>query len=322
MAHAAVEPDIDAQTETPAPGPWTTRTVPWAVVGQISTTAKTASEAAELGGLNFDVEKWYVDGVNPDNPNERIRANERAMLVRADTKEWVGIMSKDYPVLQYREAFDFMDTISPNYVAAGALKKGKQGFMVVEPPETMNLLGDFDPHELFAVLRTSHDGSRAIEVSVMPLRKRCMNQLTLASFSANVPHRWAIKHTSSMKKKLEDAQVSLKALGAYAKQFEENALRLLDITLTDGQAKDLLTESLPDRPRTGEQITAIINSWHTAETVGKEFDWTGWGLLNSASDYYDWGRSGGNAESRFVGALQGQTYNAINRLAGNIFSTM
>lgn len=320
MTHAAVEPDVAEPTAKVSP--WTTRTVPWAVVGEISEDAKTAKEAAALGGLNFEVEKWYVDGVNPDNPNEKIRANERAMLVRQDTKEWLGIMSRDYPILQYDEAFDFMDLISPSYVAAGALKKGRQGFMVVQPPETIKLLDDFDPHELFAVLRTSHDGSRAIEVSVMPLRYKCMNQLTLASFSAGVQHRWSIKHTSSMHDKLKDAQISLASLGAYAKQFEENAHRLLDITLTDAQATELLTESLPKRPRTGEQITTIINSWHTAETVGAEFDWTGWGLLNATSEYFDWGRSGGSPESRFVGALQGQTYNAINKLAGNIFSTV
>jgi len=86
----------------------------------------------------------------------------------------------------------------------------------------------------------------------------------------------------------------------------------------DDAPRELLTAVLPNRPRTEEQINAIITRWHAAESVG--FDWTGWGLVNAASDYFEWGRSGGTSESRFLGALQGQTHNVINRVAGRVLS--
>lgn len=296
-----------------------TREVPWMKIGGLAQAPMTAVEAAKLGGLDFQVEKWDLYARPPGTvnaPGKNIK--DRIAIMRADTREWLGIMSKDYPILQYGEAFDFMDTVSPTYVACGALKGGRQGFMVVKAPDHFSLLAGTDPHDLYAVLRTSHDGSRAVEVSVMPLRGRCMNQLTLQSFVAGVPHRWAIKHTTTMAAKLKDAQDSLKNVGQYAQAFETTAKKLIKLKVNTTVATATLEAVLPNRPRRADQIERILTSWHEAETVG--FDWTGWGLVNAVSEYFDWGRTGGSPESRFVGALQGTTTNTINRVAGRLLS--
>lgn len=289
---------------------FSSRVVPWMSLGALTEGVKTAAEAAELGGLNFEVEQRPLEWVGEDGARHEIPG--RRALVRKDTAEWLSIMSTDYSVLQFGEAFDFMDGVNPNFVAAGVLKGGRQGFMVVEGPK-MNVLSGDDPHELFIVLRTSHDGSRAIEVAVMPLRSRCMNQLTLNSFAVGAQHRWSIRHTSSMKQKLADAHESLKKLDEYAAGYEHLADKLVNVQLDDHDAENVLKAVLPDRPKRDEQITSIISRWHTAETVG--FDWTGWGLVNAASEYFDWGRPNGTPESRFVGALQGSTHKVINGVA-------
>jgi phage/plasmid-like protein (TIGR03299 family) len=298
-----------------------TRTVPWMTIGKLTDTVMTAGEAATLGGLGFSVAKRALYCDEPLDELGIRKIDERVAIVREDTGTWLGIMARDYPVLQYSEAFDFMDAVSPEYVAAGALKDGKQGFMVVKAPVDLDMMSDMgDDHDFYLVLRTSHDGSRAIEVSVMPLRGRCMNQLTLNSFSAGVPYRWSIKHTPTMTQKLQDAKEALANLDKYAKAFTRNAARLMELKITEGDAVEVLEDVLPKRPKTGEQIEAIITTWHGAETVGKEFDFTGWGLLNAVSDYFDWGRRGGTPESRFVNALQGQTHNAINRTTAMLLS--
>jgi len=284
-------------------------------LGKLVDQPMTAAEAARLGGLDFTVSKcplrYETSGSWKDIP-------ERQAIVRTDTGQWLGIMSKDYPLLQYGEAFDFMDQVGPKYVAAGALKGGRQGFMVVRALGVTKVLSGVDPHDMFAVLRTSHDGSRAVEVSVMPLRQRCMNQLTLASFTAGVPDRWAIKHTSTMAAKLADAEASLGKIGAYTKSFEKNAQRLIEMKITAGQAEAVIRASLPDRPKREDQVKRIVDLLHTSPQVG--FDHTGWGLVNAVSEYFDWERAGGSPESRFIGALQGQTRGAINRVTGRLLS--
>lgn len=294
-----------------------TREVPWMKLGKFTDQPMTAHEAAELGGLNFTVEKrnlYYRD----DLDNMR-HVPDRVAIVRQDTGLHLGIMAHNYPILQFGEAFDFMDSIDTTYVAAGTLKGGKQGFMVVQVPlEKSAVFTDIDPHDFYAIMRTSHDGSRAVEISVQPLRNRCMNQLGLRSFTQGVPHRWSIKHTTTMHEKLAEAKLTLTYVNDYVTAYETNACRLIDTQVTDVQAQVILEDVLPDRPRRGEQIEKIITSWHTAETNG--FDYTGWGLVNAVSEYFDWGRSGGSPESRFIGALQGQTYKAINGVATHVLA--
>lgn len=301
----------------------TTREVPWMKLGKIVDKPMTAAEAAKLGGLDFTVSKrpiavaTYLDKPDSDLPTWKV-TDDKIAVVRDDTNFVLGYMSPSYPLLQCSEAFDFMDTVAPHYVAAGALKKGRQPFMVVQAPETITVMDGEDPHELFLVLRTSHDGSRAVEVTAMPLRGRCMNQLGLRSFSDKAVERWSVKHTATMHAKLKDAEDSLAKLGAYAKSFEDTAHKLTKIKVSDDEATNLLEKVLPNRPKREEHIKRIITTWHQSDKVG--FDYTGWGLLNAVSEDFDWGRSGGSPESRFIGALQGQTRNALNRTAGRLLS--
>ncbi len=314
---------------------FTDRKVPWMKLGEITNGAVTAQEAAAKSGLNFTVslhdvyfscDAIFTGAVNDDgtpdaktdtSPECLRKMTNRKIVVRDDTLEPLSIVSAGYPVLQYGEAFDFMDTINSRYVAAGSLKGGRQGFMVVRAPDDMqvNVLDGGDPHDMFMVLRTSHDLTRAVEVTAMPLRGKCMNQLTLTSFAANVKHRWSIKHTSTMQAKLAEAQNSVKQIGAYAQRFNELAKRLADIKVNDEKAKYILiSHVLPKVAAKKEDVAAtIIEKWHNAPTVG--WAGTGWGLVNAVSEYYEWGRSGGSPESRFLAALEGQTHKAINKMA-------
>lgn len=295
---------------------FSTREVPWMKLGKLVNEPMTARDAAAAGGLNFEVVKAELSWVS-DEINKAGVIDDRRAIVRKDTGVCLGIMAKDYNMLQYGEAFDFMDTVNPTYVAAGCLKGGRQGFMVVKTPEHFNVLGGDDPHDLYMILRTSHDGSRAVEITVQPLRRRCMNQLTLASFSRGVEHRWAVKHTTTMNMKLAEANIAIQKLSKYADSYIVTVEKLASLHVTEDRANMVLEAVLPDRPRRGEQIEKIIRNWHTSPAVG--FDYTGWGLVNAASEYFEWGRTGGTPESRFVGAIQGQTFKVVNSVAGKLF---
>jgi phage/plasmid-like protein (TIGR03299 family) len=303
-----------------------TRQVPWMTLGKLTEQPMTAAEAAKQGGLDFDVVKcdlFYASELVDTTTGEKQQVvrpiPHRRAIVRTDTGVCLGIMAKNYPPLQYREAFDFMDQVNPKFVAAGALRSGRQGFMVVETDLLDNVLGGEDPHKLYAVLRTSHDGTRAVEVTAMSLRGKCMNQLTMQTFTRGARYRWSIKHTSTMAAKLKEATQTLSRLGAYADAYRVNVDRLVHTQLHEMDARHMLKKAFPDKPKTQDQIDMIINSWLTAPTVG--YAGTGWGLVNAVSEYMDWQRTGGNAESRFIGALQGVTHNAINRVARQMLVT-
>lgn len=302
---------------------FSTRTVPWMKMGKLEDEPTTAAQAAKLGGIDFTVSQWpvYYAVKEDGKPPKFHKVDERKAIVRDDTGDWLSVVSKAYPVLQYGEAFDFMDGISPRFVAAGGLRGGRQAFMVVSldvPTSLAGLLDGEDPHELYGVLRTSHDCSRAVEVMAMPLRGKCMNQLTLASFRKDVKHRWVVTHTGDVKAKLLAAQDSLLRLDTYAKAYVDNATRLHEVKISDEASRDVLKRVLPDRPRRDEVIEKIIVGWHTRPEVG--FEGTGWGLVQAVSEYFEWQRVGGTSESRFLAAVQGQTHKAINKTAALVLS--
>lgn len=289
---------------------FSTREVPWMKLGKLEEEAKDMDEAIQLGGMNFDVLKQPAGyrnehGVWTDAPN-------RVAVVHGKTGDVFDYVSHDYEVLQYREAFDFMDGISSKYVAAGVLRGGRQGFIVIENDRVLRPAGD--EHKLYTVLRTSHDRSRAVEVSVMPLRGMCMNQLTLAGFARGAEQRWAIPHTRSMHDKMHQAQSTLTRVDEYADAFEKIVEQLVLVTPTEEQARAMLDAAVKTGGKGRDEIfDTILHNWHDNEaTVG--FNDSAWALVNATSEYLDWQKPKGTAQSRFLNALQGTTRATLSSL--------
>lgn len=303
---------------TVKPGMFSTRTAPWFKLGELIDQPVTAAEAAKLAGIDWTVSPATVQYTHNGKQHSM---ESRQVIVRDDTGEAMGISSDSYGIVQYSEAFDFMDAVSPHFIAAGPLQGGKQAFMVVQLKleKELNVLGGEDPHSLFGVLRTSHNCTRAIEIMAMPLRHRCMNQLTLRSFSKGIENRWSITHTRNAKEKLQNALASVQKLSDYVSEVNDLADRLVHTEVTNEKALAILDRVVPSYSKKREEVKErIVTMWHTDPTVG--YSNTGWGLVNAVSSYYDWERSGGTAESRFVASLQGQTHTAINRTAGMLLT--
>lgn len=303
---------------------FSTREVPWTKLGTVIDKPVSAAEAAKLGGLDFNVRLEEVGWKQPGFTGYKEIAGQRA-VVREDTGDFFGFVSSGkYHPLQYSEAFAFMDEVGSRYVAAGALRGGRQGFIVVEAPDEaqVNILGGEDAHKMYAVVRTSHDRSRGVEVMAHPLRGMCMNMLTLSSFSKHAPIRWSIKHTSSMQGRLAEAQKSLKQLGIYARRYEDIAHKMIVKKITSADVEKVLKILIPKPAGTSDRVIAnwaIKSNWIQDQTFnGPNVGYTGtaWGFVNAVSEYMDWERDGGTPESRFIGALQGQTHTMINRAAG------
>lgn len=312
---------------------FTTRDVPWAKLGAtLDGGAVTALEAAQRGGLDFQVDlltagfrtashelgetSWYTV------PQWNTVPHRRA-VVRRDNQHFMSFASDDYVAVQYSEAFAFMDELNPRYVAAGTLGGGRQAFMVVELSgrDQLNLRLQraqevvIDPHRLYVVLRSSHDMTRAIEVCVLLLRGRCMNALTLSSFSRSAQQRWSVRHIGNPLNKLDAARQILTRTDAYVSELSTLATRLAATYLELAEATQLLQTVLPDLPRRPRVIDAIVRAWQDPVTNG--FSSNGWGLTNAVSEYFEWGRNEGlrTAESRFTGGLNGQTHRYVNRTA-------
>ena len=300
---------------------FTSRQAPWLKLGPQIDGDVNAAEAAALGGLDFEVELRAASFSSvSDKGNKMSRTvTTRKAIIRSDTEEFFDFVSVDYVPVQYGDAFTFMDEINPRYVAAGVMSGGRQGFVVAQLPDVsqipLEINGVVDPHDYYVILRTSHDRSKAMEISLMPLRGLCMNQLALNSMMQSAPQRWSIKHIGDVKDKMVEAQRVLKTAPKYAEIFAAKARQLGSVTVTDEDSRSILKRVLPDKVKRDEMIDAIMSTYHNDPTVG--FVGTGWGLANAVSTYYDWGRNDGTRtdQSKFTSGLTGDTAKYFNRTA-------
>lgn len=297
---------------------FTTRDLPWMKLGPQIDAPIPVKEAIRLGGLDFEVELMplkYHNGVT-----DVIIPNRRA-VVRKDPEMFFATASDDYQPVQYAEAFSFLDEINPLVSSAGTLADGKKGFMVVQVPGAAHLDleigGVSDPHDMYVIVQTSHDLSKAIEIAVMPLRLKCMNMLALRSLTKDAPQRWSIKHVGDVKGKMHEAQRMVTRATAYADVFAKTARQVSSVRVDNSVINVVLKMVLPDKPRRDEQISAITSAFNTSEFVtdGGVGGSNGWDLLNAVSEYFQWGRntSTRTAQSMFTSGINGDTYRAISR---------
>lgn len=295
---------------------FTTRELPWMKLGTVIEKPVDAAEAATIGKLDFDIK---LEDAGYRRNGKWVEQKDRRALIRDDTGDFYGYCSTDYKPVQYGEAFDFLDSINPTYVAAGQLRGGKQGFMVVKLPDhgalDLSLKGEKDPHDMYVIVRASHDMSKGIEVAVTTLRGKCMNMLTLPSLTADAPQRWTIRHIGNPHAKLLEAQHVLTNTDRYEQAFRSITRRLVDVGVQKDEVPMILERVLPDRPQREKQIEAISAAFSDAPTVG--FTGTGWGLVNAVSEYFMWQRTGGlrTEESTFRDNLDGATHKTVGRTA-------
>jgi phage/plasmid-like protein (TIGR03299 family) len=317
-----VIPTQDTPTGFGVDKSFTSRMAPWYKLGPQIDGDVDAAEAAKLGGLDFEVE--LRPAVRPQRRSDGkgwnyVQVPSRRTLVRTDNDEFIDYVSADYKMLQYGEAFNFMDEINPRYVSAGSMSHGKQGFIVAQLPDVsainVEINGEVDPHDFYVIVRTSHDRSKAIEISLMPLRGRCMNQLALNSMTQGAPQRWSIKHIGDVKSKMAEAQRVLTVAPKYAEIYAAKARQLGSVTVNDEDARSILKRVLPAKVKRDDQISAIMGAFHSNPHVG--FTGTGWGLANAVSEYFDWGRNAGTRtdQSQFTSGLTGDTAKYFNRTA-------
>src|SRR5262249_40866641 len=81
---------------------------PWHGLGTVIDAAVTSQEAIRLAGLDWTVEKWPLKAYQPENLGT-VDVRGWYATVRTDTKAVLGVVSRQYRVLQNTEAFAFMD---------------------------------------------------------------------------------------------------------------------------------------------------------------------------------------------------------------------
>jgi phage/plasmid-like protein (TIGR03299 family) len=221
----------------------------WHGLGQIVQDYPTSAEAIQFAGLDYEVVKqdiyttcYNAEGQAMDFTN-RIKSHHATM--RPDTGEVLGVVGKDYEIIQNRDAFSFFDSIvggnGIQYETAGALGKGERIFITAKLPGYIKV-GREDLIEQYLFLTTSHDGYGSITAAFTPVRIVCNNTLNAAL--RNFSNAIKIRHTANAKDRLEQAHKVMGISNQLSVQLEQLFNQWTKVKITDPQLQQLIRLAL------------------------------------------------------------------------------
>ena len=259
-----------------------TRNKPWHGLGTMVPEAPTSADALRFAGLDWSVRQEPVynarGGVIPG-----YRSN-----VRDTDGSVLGIVGDRYKVVQNVDAFNFTDDLiggEVRYETAGALRDGKQIWLLARMPARRVASDDVEPYLCFT---NSHDGGGGLKVCMTPIRVVCNNTLNLALGSAK--RIWSMRHTENIRERMQEARDCLALADEYMSGLARYADRAANKTLYERDVKAILEELFPIAENATEREKATAEKCRTEFMVCyfapdiKQFRGTAWGVINAASD--------------------------------------
>lgn len=259
------------------------REKPWHGLGTRVEVAPTSKEALELAGLDWTIDSMPIFDAR-GNEIKGYKAN-----TRSTDKSVMGIVSSKYQIVQNHEAFDFTDNLvgeGITYETAGSLRGGRQIWLLGKMPERYIAGDKFEPYICFT---NTHDGTGAVRACMTPVRVVCNNTLNMALEGAK--RAWSTPHRGNVQAKLEEARQTLELADKYLIRLDEEADRLANESMTEGEVHDTLNKMfvLPENATDRQKKTAenakdqIVVCMFRPDVA--QFLNTKWGFLNAVSDY-------------------------------------
>jgi phage/plasmid-like protein (TIGR03299 family) len=306
----------------------------WHNLGQVIQNYPTSSEAIHHAGLDYEVEKRKL--FSPGSEDRSIEVPNYFSTVRTDNNAVLGVVGKDYQIVQNRDAFSFFDAIVGGdgmlYETAGALGKGERIFITAKLPDYIRV-GKDDLIEKYLFLTTSHDGSGSITAAFTPIRIVCANTLNAAL--RNQSNTVRIRHTSNAKQRLEQAHKVMEISDVLSVQMEAIFNNWTKVRISDNEVKKLIQSALAPSKEVlknlQEDKADELSSCFT-NMVDRAFDYamsyptqlmdtpkgTVFGAYNAITGYFQNVRSYKDGEAKLASLLLGGTAQLRTQSAFNL----
>lgn len=176
-------------------------------------------EAFEQANLNYNVVAQPLVRVPQDvlnalvegtptlwTPTKNDIITSHKATLRDDVNHTLGVVGKDYGIVQNTKAFEFLDFIeecsghAPKIVSAGALGYGERMFITAQLGDDA-YLNPNDAVKNYVVFTNSHDGTGAVMCFFTPIRVVCQNTLNMAIHSCS--NKVIFKHTKHVGTRLD-----------------------------------------------------------------------------------------------------------------------
>lgn len=230
----------------------------------------------------------------------------------------LGVVGKDYHIIQEREGFAFLDGLVGQghalISAAGLLNDGRRSFCCLRLPEGVKVGGQ-DAVDMFAMITMGHDGSLSLKGAVTPIRVVCQNTVTAGLRHAM--RTFTIRHTKNAKDRMEQAAELLDLTTDYASEWAADMEQMISTRTTKDQfdkiVAGLYAPKLGASKRAeidyGKKRDQLMELWGAGTQEG--IRGTAWGAWNAIVEWADWAKPVRNVTAeladsrRFERSLQG-----------------
>lgn len=304
---------------------------PWHNLGQVVEDYPTSAAAIAHAGLDFEVEKRRLFTPSSSIVTQdfitagRLDIPDYCSTVRTDNDTVLGVVGKDYHIVQNRDAFSFFDSIVGGdgimYETAGALGNGEKIFITAKLPDYIRV-GKDDLIEKYLFLTTSHDGSGSITAAFTPIRIVCANTLNAAMQSKSNTVR--IRHTSNAKDRLEQAHKVMGISDTLSSSLEAVFNYWTKTRISDQEVKKLIQHAMAPSREVLKKLTEGRNEELSAcfnNMVDSAFEYamshptqltdttkgTVFGAYNAVTGYFQNVRKYKNDEAKVSSILMGGT---------------
>jgi len=277
---------------------------------KIGNDAKNMTSVREaLEAFNMD---WSVD-VRPtyfkSASGELVGMRNSFATVRTDTETMLGRVGSDYVPFDNVKALSHVDSLLETGFATldsvFELRGGRRVGASLRLNEQIAIGGE-DPIDLYIVVTTSHDGTRADRTEITPIRLWCTNQLALASRVAK--QSWSVRHLSTMENKLEIVKEELKLITNYAEWLQKTGDSLIEKQLSEDVLAKMVSDALEyinNQEKQKKMTEEIIDVFKYSELIGDDYKGTAWGGLNAVTEYFDHHRNYRSPQARYNSITNG-----------------
>lgn len=270
----------------------------WHKLGTVVEDAMTAEEAMRLANLSgWNVRKTPMFTIDEDG--NQIEADNRFATIYTNPvtrqNRYLGVVGSHYTPIQNEQHIELLDALvdssGAHFETAGSLKGGREVFVSMKLPETMQI-GGHDAVDQYIVASNSHDGTSPLKFMITPVRVVCANTLTAAVGQAQ--SSFSVRHVGDAQFAMQDAREALKLSFKYFAEFEAAAEAMIRKQMTDDQFNGLIEQLLAkdsvETPRQeatfNKHASSIMELWKQSETV-KPVAQTYWGAYQAITEYTD-----------------------------------
>ena len=290
-----------------------------------------ALTAMKIAGLDYIAEKrpLYLYGGEGENP---VLFENAFGVVKTDDETQIGVVGKDYKVVQNAEGFNFLQEVL-DYGAiietAGHFDNFGKTFILVKTDSIKVLDDKIDPYLLFS---NSFNGSSGVQAMFTPIRVICKNTLALAIKEA--VNKITIRHSSNAIERLTVAQDILKKQHIYLNKFKGISEKLAVTPFSEKKYNELVVPTALKQLKLldengnlkdsnwAEDIQDSLLQVYKADDL-QNYNNTAYKALQAIADFeshYEPGRDTGNPYIYMQRILAGMVvYNAVAKMIQDQF---